>query len=103
MIPGHDAGWMVLDGLRREYAKIHTRYPELGPLDEEAAQLADSVGATVGHRLIDLPQRTAQLLFDLLMAQALTTLLVLRRDRMLAAFLALVAPSHRGRTEHVLL
>jgi predicted PurR-regulated permease PerM len=90
-------------GLRREYAKIHARYPELGPLDEEVAQLADSVGATVGHRLIDLPQRTAQLLFDLLMVQALTTLLVLRRNRMLAAFLALVAPSHRARTEHVLL
>jgi predicted PurR-regulated permease PerM len=90
-------------GLHRDYAKIRARYPELGPFDQEVAKLADSVGGAVGRRLIDLPQQTAQLLFDLLLVQAFTTLLVLRRNRMLAAFLALVAPSRRGRTEQVLL
>ena len=89
-------------GLRRDYARIRARYPELGPFDEEVAKLADRVGGTFGRRLVDLPQRTAQLLFDLLTVQALTTLLVLRRDRMLqVAFLALVAPARRDKTEQV--
>lgn len=90
-------------GLRRDYAKIRARYPELGPFDQEVAKLADRVGGTVGRRLIDLPQRTSQLLFELLTVQALTTLLVLRRDRMLAALLALVSPARRDKTEQVLM
>jgi predicted PurR-regulated permease PerM len=90
-------------GLRRDYADIRARYPALGPFDEEVAQLADRVGGTVGQRLIDLPQQTSQLLFELLTVQALTTLLVLRRDRMLAALLALVSPARRDKTEQVLM
>ena len=39
---------------------------------------------------------------ELLTVQALTTLLVLRRDRMLAALLALVSPARRDKTEQVL-
>ena len=31
-------------GLRRDYAKIRARYPELGPFDQEVAKLADRVG-----------------------------------------------------------
>jgi predicted PurR-regulated permease PerM len=89
-------------GLRRDYAKIRARYPELGPFDQEVAKLADRVGGTVGRRLIDLPQRTSQLLFELVTVQALTTLLVLRRNRMLAALLALVSPARRDKTEQVL-
>ena len=30
-------------GLRRDYAKIRARYPELGPFDQEVAKLADPV------------------------------------------------------------
>jgi predicted PurR-regulated permease PerM len=90
-------------GLRRDYAKIRASYPELGPFDQEVGTLADRVGGTVGRRLIDLPQQTAQLLFELLTVQALTTLLVLRRNRMLAALLVLVSPARRDKTEEVLI
>ena len=90
-----------IQGLRRDYARIRTRYPELGPFDDEVAQLADRVGSTVGRRLVDLPQRTGQLLFELLTVQALATLLVIRRDRMLRSVLALVAPARRDKTEQV--
>lgn len=90
-------------GLRRDYARIRGRYPELGPFDEEVAKLADGVGSAVGHRLVDLPQRTAQVLFQLLTVQALATLLVIRRDRMLKSALALVAPARRDKTEQVLI
>jgi predicted PurR-regulated permease PerM len=89
--------------LRRDYARIRARYPALAPFDQEVAKLADRVGGPVGRRLIDLPQRTAQLLFELLTVQALTTLLVLRRNRMLAALLALVSPARRDKTEQVLM
>ena len=90
-------------GLRRDYARIRGRYPELGPFDEEVAKLADGVGSAVGHRLVDFPQRTAQVLFQLLTVQALATLLVIRRDRMLKSALALVAPARRDKTEQVLI
>jgi predicted PurR-regulated permease PerM len=89
-------------GLRRDYARIRTRYPELGPFDQEVAKLADRVGSAAGQRLVDLPQRTAQLLFELLTVQALATLLVVRRDRMLRSVLPLVAPARRDKTEQVL-
>ena len=88
-------------GLRRDYTRIRGRYPELGPFDEEVAKLADGVGSAVGHRLVDLPQRTAELLFQLLTVQALATLLVIRRDRMLKSALVLVAPGRREKTEQV--
>ena len=35
-------------GLRRDYARIRARYPELGPFDEEVAQLADGWEAPSG-------------------------------------------------------
>jgi predicted PurR-regulated permease PerM len=89
-------------GLRRDYVRIQARYPELGPFDQEVAKLADRVGGTVGRRLVGLPQQTAQLLFELLTVQALATLLVIRRDRMLRSVLPLVAASRRDKTEQVL-
>jgi predicted PurR-regulated permease PerM len=81
--------------LRREYVRIRTQYPELGSFDDEVGKLADRFGGSVGGRLIDLPMSLAQLLFQALTVLAFSTLLVMRRERIVRAVLPLVAPADR--------
>jgi predicted PurR-regulated permease PerM len=87
--------------LRKDYAKIQARYPELGSFDSAVSKLADRFGNGVGTRLIDLPIRTAEILFQLLTILALSTLMVLRRERFIRAVLALVSPERRPQVEEV--
>jgi predicted PurR-regulated permease PerM len=87
--------------LRRDYGKIQKRYPELGSFDSAVSKLADRFGNGIGGRLIDLPIRTAEILFQLLTVLALSTLMVLRRERFLGAVLRLVSRERRSQVEEV--
>jgi predicted PurR-regulated permease PerM len=85
-------------GLRRSYAKLRSSYPELGSFDSEVAKLADRVGSVAGTRLINLPLSVASLLYEALTVVAFSTLLVMRRERIVQAALPLVAPHRREHT-----
>jgi predicted PurR-regulated permease PerM len=84
--------------LRRDYVQLRTSYPELGSFDDEVAQLADRLGSVAGHRLINLPLGVASLLYEALTVIAFSTLIVMRRERILQAALPLVAPHRREHT-----
>jgi predicted PurR-regulated permease PerM len=85
-------------GLRRDYARIRTNYPELGSFDSEVSKLADRAGSVVGKRLINLPLGLASLLYEALTVVAFSTLIVMRRERIVQAILPLVAPHRREHT-----
>jgi predicted PurR-regulated permease PerM len=85
-------------GLRREYSKLRTNYPELGSFDSEVAKLASRFGDVAGRRLINLPLSIASLLYQILTVVAFSTLLVMRRERIVQAMLPLVAPHRREHT-----
>jgi predicted PurR-regulated permease PerM len=84
-----------LHSLRRNYARLRTSYPELGSFDGEVSKLAGKIGSVVGKRLIDLPLTVASLLFQALTVVAISTLLVMRRERIVRAVLPLIAPRRR--------
>ena len=91
------------DRLRSSYASLREDYPGLGSFNEEVRALADRAGSLVGNRLVNLPLRTAELLFDMLTVYAIATLMVMRQERMLASILRVVHPDHRRRTRFVIL
>src|SRR5262249_20052730 len=64
-------------------------------------KLADRVGSTVGSRLIDLPLKTAELLFQALTVVAFSTLIVMRRERMVGSLLQLTTHHRRAMYEEV--
>jgi predicted PurR-regulated permease PerM len=85
-------------GLRREYTKLRASYPELGSFDSEVAKLADRFGSVLGKRLINLPLGIASLLYEALTVLAFSTLIVMRRERIVQSMLPLVAPHRREHT-----
>jgi predicted PurR-regulated permease PerM len=85
-------------GLRRDYVRLRASYPELGSFDSEVAKLADRFGSVVGRRLINLPLGVASLLYQALTVVAISTLLVMRRERIVRAVLPLIAPHRREHT-----
>jgi predicted PurR-regulated permease PerM len=85
-------------GLRRSYAKIRANYPELGSFDDEVSKLASRFGDVAGKRLINLPLGVASLLYEALTVVAFSTLIVMRRERVMQALLPLVAPHRREHT-----
>ena len=89
--------------MRSSYASLREDYPGLGSFNEEVGALADRAGSLVGNRLVNLPLRTAELLFDMLTVYAIATLMVMRQERMLASILRVVHPDHRRRTRFVIL
>jgi predicted PurR-regulated permease PerM len=89
-------------GLRRDYAKLQASYPELGSFDSEVSKLADRFGSVVGSRLIDLPLGIASLLYKALTVLAFSTLIVMRRERIVRSFMPLVAPHRREHTEAII-
>jgi predicted PurR-regulated permease PerM len=89
--------------LRSSYESLRHDYPALGSFDQEVAALADRLGSFVGNRLVNLPLRTAELLFDLLTVYAIATLMVMRQEKMLHSSLRLVHPDRRRRAEMVIL
>jgi predicted PurR-regulated permease PerM len=89
-------------GLRRDYTRIRHNYPELGSFDSEVSKLADRVGSVVGKRLINLPLGIASLLYQALTVIAFSTLLVMRRERIVQAVLPLVAPHRREHTVKII-
>jgi predicted PurR-regulated permease PerM len=86
------------EGLRRGYAKLRASYPELGSFNDEVAQLGDRAASVVGKRLIDLPLGIASLFYQALTVVAFSTLIVMRRERIMEGFLPLVAPHRREHT-----
>ncbi len=80
-------------GLRRDYVQLRASYPELGSFNAEVAKLADRVGSVIGQRLINLPLALASLLYQALTVLAFSTLIVMRRERIVQAMLPLVAPA----------
>jgi predicted PurR-regulated permease PerM len=91
------------DRLRSNYESLRQDYPALGSFNDEVRSLADRAGSVVGSRLVNLPLRTAELLFDLLTVYAIATLMVMRQERMLGSILQVVHPRHRRRTRFVIL
>jgi predicted PurR-regulated permease PerM len=88
-------------GLRRDYTKLRASYPELGTFDEEVSKLADRAGGVFGKRLINLPLGIASLLYQALTVVAFSTLIVMRRERIVQGFLPLVAPHRRAHTVEI--
>src|SRR5262249_49235203 len=70
--------------------------------DSEISALAGQVTSGVGGQLVNLPTTVAKLLFDLAMIYVLSTLLVMRRERLLDNLLLMVAPAQRPRTRDVM-
>jgi predicted PurR-regulated permease PerM len=99
----HDAPHYVtrFQRLRQEYAAVRHQYPDAGSFDSEISSLAGQMAGGVGSRLVDLPLTAAQMFFNLMMIYMLSMLLALRRERMLDAVLALVAPARRDRVRDV--
>jgi predicted PurR-regulated permease PerM len=91
-----------LQHLRSEYLSVKRHYPGAGNFDAELSDLASQVTSGVGGQLVNLPTTVAKLLFDLAMIYVLSTLLVLRRERLLDSMLVLVAPAQRDRTRDVM-
>jgi putative permease len=89
-------------GLRREYAKLRRSYPELGSFDDELSKLAEQAGSVFGKRLIDLPLGVAGLLYEILTVLAFSTLIVMRRERIVRSMLPLVAPHRREHTVEII-
>jgi predicted PurR-regulated permease PerM len=88
--------------VQREYASVKRHYPGMENLDTEISALAGQLTSGVGGQLVNLPTTVAKLLFDLAMIYVLSTLLVMRRERLLGSMLLLVAPAQRDRTEDVM-
>ena len=74
------------------------QYPEAGNFDSEVSAIAGKLATGVGGQLVNLPLTAAQLLFNLSIIYVLSTMLVIRRERMLDNMLVLVAPARRDRT-----
>jgi predicted PurR-regulated permease PerM len=88
--------------IRHEYASIKRQYPEAGTFDSQVSAVAARLASGVGGRLVDLPLSAAQMLFNLMMVYVLSTLLALRRERVLDAALLLVSPDRRDRAYDVM-
>lgn len=88
--------------LRAEYLSVKRQYPEAGTFDSEVSAIAGKLATGVGGQLVNLPLTAAQLLFNLTIIYVLSTMLVIRRERMLDNMLVLVTPAKRDRTRLVM-
>jgi predicted PurR-regulated permease PerM len=88
--------------IRIEYVSITRQYPDAGTFDSQVSAVAGRLVSGVGGRLVDLPLSAAQMLFNLTMVYVLSTLLALRRERVLDAALLLVSPDRRDRAHDVM-
>jgi predicted PurR-regulated permease PerM len=88
--------------LRGRYDAVRQHYPELRTFDSQISDLEGRLVGNLGGRLVDLPTTSASLVFDLVTIYVLATLMVMRRERILEAFLVLVAPSKRTQTRAVI-
>jgi predicted PurR-regulated permease PerM len=88
--------------LRSEYLAVRRQYPAAGSFDSEVSAVAGKLASGVGGRLVDLPLTAAQLFFNLMIIYVLSTMLVIRREKMLDNLLVLVAPAKRAQTRLVM-
>jgi predicted PurR-regulated permease PerM len=88
--------------IRQEYGSIKREYPEAGTFDSQVSALAGRLAGSVGGRLVDLPLSAAQMLFNLMIVLVLSTLLALRRERLLDAALLMVSPDRRDRAHDLM-
>ncbi len=87
--------------LRNEYLSVKRQYPEAGTFDSSVSTLAAKLADGVGGQLVNLPLTAAQVFFDLGIIYVLSTLLVLRREKLLESGLLLIAPRRRDQTRDV--
>ena len=85
-----------------EYAAVRRHYPGAGTFESQMESLAGRLAGDVGGQLVNLPLTAAKLLFDLGMVYILSTLLVMRRERLLENVLLLTSPSRRDQTRTVM-
>src|SRR6185503_11162978 len=88
--------------LRGRYDVVRRDYPELASFDNQISEIAGRLATHVGSRLVDLPTKSASIVFDLVTIYVLATLMVTRRERLLEGLLVLVSPSKRARTRAVM-
>jgi predicted PurR-regulated permease PerM len=88
--------------LRGRYDVVRRDYPELASFDNQISEIAGRLASHVGSRLVDLPTKSASIVFDLVTIYVLATLMVTRRERLLEGLLVLVSPSKRPRTRAVM-
>jgi len=84
------------EGLQKRWDEFARQYPQLESLDEQVTGFGERVVSTIGDRLVDVPQRLARLIFDLLAISVVSALLVANRPRLQAFALSLVHPRHRA-------
>jgi predicted PurR-regulated permease PerM len=89
-------------GLQSTYDELRTQYPQLKSLDQQIAGFGERVVSAIGSRLVDLPLRIAQLVFDLLAVSVISALLVAGRPRLERFALSLVHPRDREHASSVL-
>jgi predicted PurR-regulated permease PerM len=85
-----------------EYAAVKRQYPGAETFESEMASLASRLAGDVGGQLVNLPVTAAKLLFDLGMIYILSTLLVMRRERLLENVLLLTSPARRDQTRTIM-
>ena len=88
--------------LSHEYAAVKRQYPGAGTFESQMESLGGRLAGDVGGQLVNLPLTAAKLLFDLGMVYILSTLLVMRRERLLENVLLLTSPSRREQTRTVM-
>ena len=89
------------DRIQREYVAIKHQYPATGNFDSELSDLGSRLASGVGGRLVNLPLSAAQVFFNLMIIYVLSTLLAMRRERLLDGAALMVAPDHRERFRDV--
>jgi len=85
-----------------EYAAVKRQYPGAETFESEMASLASRLAGDVGGQLVNVPLTAAKLLFDLGMIYILSTLLVMRRERLLENVLLLTSPARRDQTRAIM-
>jgi predicted PurR-regulated permease PerM len=88
--------------LRGRYDVVRRHYPELASFDNQISEVAGRLASQIGGRLVDLPTKSASIVFDLVTIYVLATLMVTRREHLLEGLLALLSPSKRPRTRAVM-
>lgn len=84
-----------LERLRALYEEIRTTYPELVPLEPQLEATIAQALSGLARWLMLLPQRVFAALLDLVAVIALSSMIVVHRQRLLATLLALSPPAQR--------
>ena len=88
-------------GLQERLQRPAPTTPQLESLDEQVTSIGERIVSAIGERLVDLPQRSARVMIDLLAISVISALLVANRPRLQDFVLSLVHPRHREHRRRV--